>query len=451
MIKNWSIGYQRELSDASAIEIRYVGNRGSNLWRLYNLNETNIFENNFLNDFTNAQRNLAINLAQTPAVSSFENRGLPGQVPIPIFAAAFGPRGAQAAVATNAGYASTTFITQLQQGQAGRLANTLAGDFRYLCPMVGNRLPACVTAGRNYNEPGPYPINVFQANPFAAGSNARLMTDESQSAYDALQLQFRQRLRHGLSITANYTYGKGRTDRYLISADNIGDWTTLRDRSLNWGPTGYDLRHIFQAYGTYELPLGRGRHVNIDNAILDQAFGGWAASAIVKWQTGRPFLLTSGRQTFNQQDAGVILNGITVEELQQMVKVSAPPANDSRFAVGNVLYLDPRLIGPDGRANQDFLRYPTTAGELGQFVYLYGPGLIVADLSLAKTFSLGGQRRFNFEALFINAFNHRNTTVGGTGGTSISIDSTTFGQTNGVANVSSNGSRQVQFRVGMTF
>ena len=449
MIKNWSIGYQRELFRNAALEIRYVGNRGTNLWRLYNLNETNIFENNFLTEFQNAQRNLAINVAN--GRTGFANSGLPGQVALPIFDAAFGPLGSTPAVATTAGYSSTTFITQLQQGQAGRLANTLAGDFRYLCPMVGNRLPACVTGGRNYNAPGLYPINVFQANPYAAGSNVRLMTDESSSAYDALQLQFRQRVNNGLSVTANYTYGRGRTDRYLITADNTGDWTTLRDRSLNWGPTGYDLRHIFQAYGTYELPFGKGRHFNIDSALLDQVVGGWAASAIVKWQSGRPFLLTSGRQTFNQQDAGVILNGITVADLQKMVKVSAPPSNDSRFAAGNVLYLDPRLIGPDGRANPDFIRYPTTAGELGQYVYLYGPGLISADLSLAKTFNFGGQRRFNFEGLLINAFNHRNTTVGGTGGTSVSIDSTTFGQSNGVANVSTNGARQVQFRVGFYF
>jgi hypothetical protein len=143
----------------------------------------------------------------------------------------------------------------------------------------------------------------------------------------------------------------------------------------------------------------------------------------------------------------VILNGITVEELQKMVKVSAPPAGDSRFTTGNVLYLDPRLIGPDGRANQEFIRYPTTPGDLGQYVYLYGPGLIVADLGLAKTFVLDGQRRFNFEALFINAFNHRNTTVGGTGGTSISIDSTSFGQSGGTAV----GARQIQFRLGFYF
>ena len=53
----------------------------------------------------------------------------------------------------------------------------------------------------------------------------------------------------------------------------------------------------------------------------------------------------------------------------------------------------------------------------------------------------------NFEALFINAFNHRNTTVGGTGGATLSIDSTTFGQTTTAAL----GARQIQFRLGFYF
>jgi Carboxypeptidase regulatory-like domain len=442
MVKNWSIGYQRELSRDAAIEIRYVGNRGSNLWRLYNFNETNIFENRFLDEFRNAQRNLALNVAA--GLSGFANQGLPGQVPLPIFEAAFGARGSQGPVAGSSGFTNSTFIEQLGQGQAGRLANTMAGTDLYLCRMVGSALPACNSRG--YNAAGPYAINFFQANPLGAGSNMRLMTDESSSAYDALQIQYRQRYRRGFTMTANYTYGKGRTDRYNISADNTNDWFTLRDKSLNWGPTGYDLRHIFQAYGTYELPIGKGRHFNIDSTLMDSVFGGWAASAIVRWQSGRPFLLTSGRQTVNQMDSGVILNGITVEELQKMVKVSAPPAGEP-FNVGNVLYLDPRLIGSDGRANPEFLRYPTTPGERGQYVYLYGPGLIVADLGLAKTFTMGGQRRFNFEALFINAFNHRNTTVGGTGGTSVSIDSQTFGQSGGTAV----GARQIQFRLGFYF
>ena len=195
-------------------QVRYVGNRGHNLWRTYNLNETNIIENGFLQEFRNAQRNLAINLAN--GRTGFANQGLAGQVPLPIFETAFGPRGSMPAVPAASGFTNGTFVDQLQQGQAGRLANTLAGDFRYLCPMVGSGLPGC--ASRGYNAPGPYPINVFQANPFAAGSDVRLMTDESTSEYDALQMQFRQRYARASALTANYTFGKARTDRYLVVA-----------------------------------------------------------------------------------------------------------------------------------------------------------------------------------------------------------------------------------------
>jgi hypothetical protein len=441
-IYNWSFGYQRELWRNAALEVRYVGNRGHNLWRLYNINEVNIFENGFLQEFKNAQNNLAINLAN--GRTGFANQGLPGQVALPMFDAAFGPRGSVPAVSNASGYANQTFITQLQQGQAGRVAGSLATNAIYLCPMVGNALPEC--GRRGYTAAGVYPINFFQANPFAAAAGntgptaSRILTDESSSKYDSLQLQFRQRYQNGLTLTANYTYGKARTDRYSVSADNTNDYVTLRDKSLNWGPTAYDLRHAFQTYWTYELPFGQNRHWSTNNALLDEVLGGWAASGIVRIQTGRPFLLTSARQTFNQQDAGVILNGITVDELQKLVKVS-PGVN------GNVLYFDPKVIGADGRANPAYIAPPTTPGELGQFVYLYGPGLWTADLGVRKRFTTGGGTSFDFETLFINAFNHRNTVVGGTGGATLSTDSTTFGQ----ATATAINQRQVQFRLGFNW
>ena len=306
--------------------------------------------------------------------------------------------------------------------------------------MVGNALPGC--ASRGYNAPGPYPINFFQANPFGPATPMRLLTDEASSKYDALQLQFRQRYGQGVSLTANYTYGKARTDRYAVSADRQQDYRTLRDKGLDWGPTAYDLRHIFQAYGTYELPFGKDRHFNIDNALLDQIVGGWSASGIVRIQTGRPFLLTSGRQTLNQQDAGVVLNGITVEELQKMVKVRPGPERQC--------LLPRRTADRRRRPRQPGVhRYPppNPASRVSTSTST-APGSGRSISGLAKTFRLGGQSRINFEALFINAFNHRNTIVGGTGGATFSIDSTTFGQSTAIAAI---GARQIQFRLGFYF
>ena len=111
-----------------------------------------------------------------------------------------------------------------------------------------------------------------------------------------------------------------------------------------------------------------------------------------------------------------------------------------------MFFFDEVLIGADGRSNGSLLTYPTTPGEQGQYVYLY-PGLWTADFGLAKTFNLPGASRLNVEGLFINAFNHRNVVVGGTGGATLSIDSTTFGHTTTAAV----GGREVQFRIGFTF
>src|SRR4029450_10299113 len=123
---------------------------------------------------------------------------------------------------------------------------------------------------------------------------------------------------------------------------------------------------------------------------------------------GRPFLLTSGRLTVNQRDAGVVLNGISAQDLQEMVTVRPGPN-------GHGYVFPEALIGSDGRANPDLLAPPTTPGEFGEFIYLYGPGLWTVDLGLAKQFDLASTKHLRFEVLFINAFNHRNTVVGNTG------------------------------------
>ena len=77
---------------------------------------------------------------------------------------------------------------------------------------------------------------------------------------------------------------------------------------MNDGPAPFDVRHVLQAYGTYDLPFGRGRRYNIENGVLNAIAGGWTFGAIFTAQSGTPFRLTSGRQTVNGSDAGVVLD-----------------------------------------------------------------------------------------------------------------------------------------------
>ena len=47
-MQSWNIGIQRELDKNTVVEFRFTGNHGTKLWRLYGLNEINIFENGIL-------------------------------------------------------------------------------------------------------------------------------------------------------------------------------------------------------------------------------------------------------------------------------------------------------------------------------------------------------------------------------------------------------------------
>jgi hypothetical protein len=442
---NWNIGVQRELGSGAAIEARYVGNHGFHLWRYYDINEVNVIENGFAQEFRNAQRNLAIN--QAAGINSFApNTGVPGLSPLPTFDAAFGARGTQGALPAASGYANGTFITNLQQGEAGALANALAGangNSSYVCRMVGSALGPCAALG--YTAPGPYPINFFQVNPFAAGRAVNRLTDDGWSRYHGLQLQYRQRYAGSLTLVANYTYARTQTNRYSDSpatqVSTAGSIWTVRDDSFNEGPVEYSLRHAFQTYWTYDLPFGSGRRIVIDNPVANALGGGWTVSSVIRIQSGRPFYLTSGRQTFNQYDSGVVLNGISAEELQQMIGSVRPGPN------GTELFVDPRLIGADGRADPQFILSPTTPGEHGQRIWLYGPRFWNVDLGLAKRFRAGAGT-FSIEALFLDLFNNTNFLVGNQSsdfGFNVNINSTTFGQTTSTTQTAV-GPRNVQLR-----
>src|SRR5215471_10329777 len=258
---NYNLGIQREFGKNNVLEVRYVGNQSHLVWRTSNLNEVNIFENGFLQEFKNAQKNLAIN--QAAGVNSFQNLGRAGQVALPIFDAAFGPRGGVAAIAAGSGYGSTGFITNLQNGEAGALANTLATNQNYVCRMFGNAFSPCTRINANYNAAGPYPINFFLLNPYVSG-RLPLVDNGGWNSYNGLQIQFRQRLSHGLNWTTNYTWSKSLTNLSVDNQNQSLDYTTLRNPKLDRRVSPFDLRHVIQAAGTCDLPFGRGRWLSTD-------------------------------------------------------------------------------------------------------------------------------------------------------------------------------------------
>jgi hypothetical protein len=420
-VNAWNIGVQRQIAKDTVIEVRYVGNRADRLWHTFSLNEVNIFENGFLNQFKVAQANLAINEAN--GLTGFANNNLAGQAATPIFDAAFGARGAQPVLPANQAYTNANFISDLRNGEAGRLAGRLATSATYLCRMVGSTFGPCLTGGRNYNAPGPYPMNFFMVNPYAV-SGLNVVDDDGWSRYQGMQIQFRRRYANWLTANVNYTLAKNTGNVFADNATQSANYFTLRDKAMNDGPAPFDVRHVLQSYGTYDLPFGRGRKVDIQNSVLNAVAGGWTVGGIFTMQSGTPIRLVSGRQTVNGSDAGVVLmNGHTLQDIQKLINVRPHPTQSfSRY------WADAALIGPDGRASAEYLAPPTNPGEWGQILYLRGTNPWSFDMSFNKTTGMVGHSQITVHVTIQNVLNKA---VWGTPGflQTVNITDTTFGLT----------------------
>ncbi len=450
--ESWNFGIQRAIGSSTAIEIRYNGNRTIHQWISLNTNEVNIFENGFLNQFKSAQQNLKVN--QQHGINSFADNGLPGQQQTPVFNAAFAGESSGGPGVPLADYGNTSFINQLNTGQAGAMASALtgvAGPVSYFCNLVGASFTPCAT-NAGYSGPGAgYPINYFQANPYAAAESTGFMEGAGYSNYNALQVDFRQKTWHGVQFDANYTWS------HTLGIATPNNWTSsfpqysLRDLRLSYGPTLFDLRHVIHANATVDLPFGKGRQWLNRGGILNAVLGGWTLGDIFTFQTGAPFALNGGNYTFNDYgDGGVVLNGITASQLQSSVGVYRIPAVNGQGATYVDLINPKYLVSPaGGGANPTYIAPNTTPGTFGSIIYLHGPHQTFDDVSVSKRFPITERIRFVFQAEFLNIFNHpvfANTATGPQGNSAMGVQNFNFG-TGAIAN----GSRVIELRGNIEF
>lgn len=435
-VEQWNFGVQRQIGAGSAIEVRYVGNLSLHQWLGYDLNEVNIFENGFLKEFQNAQSNLKINQANGKG-NSFANNGLPGQAALPIFAGAFGS-------STSSNFSNSAYVTNLVNGAAGSMAQTLAGNSTFFCNLVGtNNFAPCVTRNVQASPTGAgYPINFWQVNPYAAGAQIQYLDSAGHTNYHALQVDFRQRLTHGMEFNVNYTWAHslGIAAQNGIQGQGNNIYYTQRNFRLNYGPSLFDIRHVVHASGTYDLPFGKGRAYLNNNRLTDYTIGGWTLGTIVLVQSGNPAPLTGGYGTANANnngDNGIVLNGVSVSQLQSAIGI---------YKTGNpwVNTIDPKFVAPNGTANPTYLAPATTAGVFGYKPYVHGPGWYNIDLSVNKSIPIRESIRFTFQAEFLNATNHPTFNIGALGVQSLSFGQTTNGNAFSAA-------RRIEFRGNIEF
>jgi len=456
-VQSWNIGYQRELMRDTVVEVRYNGNHGVKEWRQLALNEVNILENGFLQQFKIAQNNLAIarggNIFQNTGVVNFGNQGLPGQQAIPIISTALGTT------------SDSTSATYLMMGQAGSFANAISTNSARM---------ANLTAAN-------YPANLFVVNPTVGSGNSYLLTNGGSSYYDAMTVELRRRLTNGLLLQGSYTFAKALSDGATASSTDFSTPTTLRNYGLDRVPESFDIRHAIKLNWVYELPFGAGRAFasSVHNPVVRKAIEGWELAGVVRLQSGTPLFL-NGLGTFNNGGSageGVVLHNISSSQLQSMMGVYKtsypgslggivyflpPPAlnNGSTTAglsstnntnlITNTLAafneggLTPAQVDP----NAPYIS-PAPAGQLGWEGYVYLPWQHHFDLSLSKHTRIGEKVDLLISARALDVLNVTNFLP------SASTTSASFGQiTSAYRDISGTvdpGGRIIEFQVRVSF
>ncbi len=427
-VQSWNLSYQRELTRDTVLDLYYTGNHEVKGWRIYSLNETNILENGFLNEFQTAQNNLTIarggNINQNTGVNNFGNQGLPGQKAIPILQTSLGST--CGAVGCN----DATTAANLMLGQAGTLAQAIATN--------ATRMTALTNAG--------YPANFFKVNPTVGGGSANLVNNNGSSFYDAFTAQVNRRMSKGFLIQGSYTFAKALANGATNSGTDSSTPFTLRNLALSKAAEPFDIRSAIKINSIYELPFGPGRAMlsTVRNPILKKAVEGWELSGVARLQSGTPMFL-AGFNQFNQNASGVVLHNITLSQLQSQMGVyktsgftaagapqgivyylPPPPANnvfssssliDNSMAAFNVGGFNPGQVDP----TKPYIG-PAAAGQIGGNDALYLPWQRHFDVALTKKTRIGEHANMEFRAQALNVFNITNFLPGG------NTTSSSFGQ-----------------------
>jgi hypothetical protein len=469
-VQSWTFGIQRELTKDMALEVRYVGNRAAKLWGQYEIGEVNIFENGFLNEFKAAQQNLRIfrqanpNCGRTGAPAcNYGNSKLPGQVDIPI-------------IKTAIGNDDLNTLTSLDRGEAGRLAASIAQNAGRMNSLIKDQaaivkpitLPDPNNPGQNITL-----SNFFVANP-RAPTNSFLMDNIGEANYHALQVELRRRLSKGLLVQGSYVWAKAIANTFNQSASVDGTTpTSFRDLSFNRSVAPRDIRHGLKFDWIYELPFGPGkRFLSNGPSVIRKALEAWQFSGVARIQSGTPTRLLSDRQTFNNREAGVVLHNMTRKQLQDMVDIRKSSVCNANGACQGVVYWLPQdvidntmaafEVGGKTLADLDltkpYIGPPTTPGELGANVFLYGPWTSRYDLSLMKRVHIREKMNFELRANFLNAFNQSSITIRAPGdNTDTETIGASFGQTRNafrdfsVSGTNDPGGRLIEFQLRFNF
>jgi hypothetical protein len=172
-----------------------------------------------------------------------------------------------------------------------QLTASVPNPFVGLIPSLGTGgLNSATTTVRQLLTPFPE-FPVADSTSFSSGVTER-SAPLGSSYFNSLNVRVQKRFSSGLQFVENFIFSK------LIERDS---WLNNTDPFLEKRISPFDHSFRFVTGVSYDLPIGKGKRLNVESRWLDSIVGGWNVNGIYTYQTGAP-LLWMNNSTNNSLD-----------------------------------------------------------------------------------------------------------------------------------------------------
>lgn len=243
---------------------------------------------------------------------------------------------------------------------------------------------------------GPCMPGVNQSPWFAA----YVPTADVRTNYNALNGHLEKRLQHGFDFSAVYTWSKSMDNSSNEGPGAESNQTDPANDATEYGPSDFDVRHRFNAEGTWTLPTPQ------KNTLMKEVLGNWQLNGLYTWHTGFPWTPVIGVPSV------ALVNGASVIAPTRPTGYGpgsgAPASAFAENHCGNSYFVHGGNF-PQGGANYFVYGTPGPPG-IGRN-HFNGPCFMDTDLSAAKQVTFGWhdhQALLRFQANAFNVFNRTN-------------------------------------------
>lgn len=215
-----------------------------------------------------------------------------------------------------------------------------------------------------------------------------------QSYFNSAILHVEQRAKHGLTLTANYSFSK------LIEADiflNPEDTRVTREISPE------DHTHHFTVGATYDLPFGKDKMFSFGGSkLMNEIVGGFVINGVYQFQTGAPLVFSADIPLA----PGATVRSITNQPRNTNPVTSGDPGlNTAAFVTGSVsTCASPAVCDGTAFLNGQYADHYRTLPETLSWVRADGYNNL--DASILKNFALPGKAYLQLRFETFNTLNH---------------------------------------------